>query len=181
MALCKEKSHTVSCLQLLKGEMTPFDEFHHIWAPSALWTMPCTRLQQGCINESFQMAGSGELIPSSAGGESGPECYHKLLNQILERDQWEFIFVWPNITIQCRGNQPGVFAGISEKETGISCCIQMDTFIWISVWTSIKEKKKKLLQAETDWLQNISTSVKNTGGQEKQKIMKRKPISIRSS
>lgn len=59
----------------------------------------------------------------------------------------------------------------------------MDTFIWISVWTSIKEKKKKkkLLQAETDWLQNISTSVKNTGGQEKQKIMKRKPISIRSS
>lgn len=143
MALCKEKSHTVSCLQLLKGEMTPFDEFHHIWAPSALWTMPCTRLQQGCINESFRMAGSGELIPSSAGGESGPECYHKLLNQILERDQWEFIFVWPNITIQCRGNQPGVFAGISEKETGISCCIQMDTFIWISVWTSIKEKKKK--------------------------------------
>lgn len=45
----------------------------------------------------------------------------------------------------------------------------------------LKKKKKKLLQAETDWLQNISTSVKNTGGQEKQKIMKRKPISIRSS
>lgn len=114
--------------------------------------MPCTNLQQRCINEGFWEHGRiGWINPFSCRRWGWTWTYHKLLNQILERDQWAFIFVWPSITIGCRGNQPGVFAGISEKETGISCCIQMDTFIWISVWTSTKEKKTCYRQRLIDY------------------------------